>query len=156
MRLLIVGTLRGELITAAKIARERGASVAQVDGVEAALSHLRQGKGADLLMVDVQIDIRALCEGLSAEHMNAPIVACGVSNDKRAAVMAIDAGAKEYIPLPPDPDLIAAILEAVIADRDLDHLSATRAWRASCSSRSRSRARMPPCSSRANRVSARK
>ena len=41
MRLLIVGILRGELITAAKIARERGASVAQVDGVEAALSHLR-------------------------------------------------------------------------------------------------------------------
>lgn len=113
MRLLIVGTLRGELITAAKIARERGASVAQVDGVEAALSHLRQGKGADLLMVDVQIDIRALCEGLAAEHMTAPIVACGVSNDKRAAVMAIDAGAKEYIPLPPDPELIAAVLEAV-------------------------------------------
>ena len=113
MRLLIVGILRGELITAAKIARERGASVAQVDGVEAALSHLRQGKGADLLMVDVQIDIRALCEGLAAEHMTAPIVACGVSNDKRAAVMAIDAGAKEYIPLPPDPELIAAVLEAV-------------------------------------------
>ncbi|CAN1531489.1 AtoC Response regulator containing CheY-like receiver, AAA-type ATPase, and DNA-binding domains [Rhabdaerophilaceae bacterium] len=113
MRLLIVGTLRGELITAAKIARERGASVFQVDGVEAALSHLRQGKGADLLMVDVNIDIRALAEGLAAERMVAPIVACGVSNDKRAAVAAIEAGAKEYIPLPPDPELIAAILEAV-------------------------------------------
>jgi DNA-binding NtrC family response regulator len=113
MRLLIVGTLRGELITAAKIARERGASVAQVDGVEAALSHLRQGKGADLAMVDVHIDIRALVAGLKTEHITLPIVACGVSNDKRAAVAAIEAGAKEYVPLPPDPELIAAILEAV-------------------------------------------
>lgn len=113
MRLLIVGTLRGELITAAKIARERGASVAQVDGVEAALSHLRQGKGADLAMVDVHIDIRALALGLKAEHITLPIVACGVANDKRAAVAAIEAGAKEYVPLPPDPELIAAILESV-------------------------------------------
>lgn len=113
MRLLIVGTLRGELITAAKIARERGASVAQVDGIEAALSHLRQGKGADLAMVDAQLRIAALVEGLQAERMTLPIVACGTANDKRAAVAAIEAGAKEYIPLPPDPELIAAILEAV-------------------------------------------
>jgi two-component system, response regulator FlrC len=113
MRLLIIGTLRGELITAAKIARERGASVAQVDGIEAALSHLRQGKGADLAMVDVGLDIRKLVLGLKAEHITLPIVACGVANDKRAAVAAIEAGAKEYVPLPPDPELIAAILEAV-------------------------------------------
>jgi DNA-binding NtrC family response regulator len=113
MRLLIVGTLRGELITAAKIARERGAQVAQVDGVEAALSHLRQGKGADLAMVDVGLDIRTLVKGLEAEHITVPVVACGVANDKRAAVAAIEAGAKEYVPLPPDPELIAAVLEAV-------------------------------------------
>jgi DNA-binding NtrC family response regulator len=113
MRLLIVGTLRGELITAAKIARERGAAVAQVDGIEAALSHLRQGKGADLAMVDVHLDIPALVAGLEAEHITLPLVACGTANDKRAAVAAIEAGAKEYVPLPPDPELIAAILEAV-------------------------------------------
>ena len=45
-----------------------------------------------------------------------PIVACGVSNDARAAVAAIHAGAKEYIPLPPDPELIAAVLAAVTDD----------------------------------------
>jgi len=113
MRLLIIGTLRGELITAAKIARERGASVAQVDGVEAALSHLRQGKGADLAMIDVGLDVRALVTGLKTERITLPVVACGVANDKRAAVAAIEAGAKDYVPLPPDPELIAAILEAV-------------------------------------------
>ena len=45
-----------------------------------------------------------------------PIVACGVTNDARAAVAAIHAGAKEYIPLPPDPELIAAVLAAVADD----------------------------------------
>lgn len=117
MRLLIVGTLKGELITAAKIARERGAQVAQVDGVQAALSHLRAGRGADLLMVDVSLDIRALATGMEAERMTAPIVACGTGTDARAAVAAIQAGAKEYIPLPPDPELIAAVLEAVARDK---------------------------------------
>ncbi len=113
MRLLIVGTLKGELITAAKIARERGAQVAQVDQIEPALAHLRAGRGADLLMVDIAIDIRRLVTAMEAERIVAPIVACGAGSDARAAVAAIQAGAKEYIPLPPDPDLIAAILEAV-------------------------------------------
>ena len=57
---------------------------------------------------------------LEAEHIHVPIVACGISNDARAAVAAIHAGAKEYIPLPPDPELIAAVLAAVANDsRDL-------------------------------------
>jgi two-component system, response regulator FlrC len=117
MRLLIVGTLKGELITAAKIARERGAQVAQVDGVESALNHLRAGRGADLLMVDVNLNIRALVDAMDAERIVSPIVACGTGTDARAAVAAIQAGAKEYIPLPPDPELIAAVLEAVSRDK---------------------------------------
>jgi two-component system, response regulator FlrC len=117
MRLLIVGTLKGELITAAKIARDRGAQVAQVDGIEGALVHLRAGRGADLLMVDVSLDIRMLATAMEAERIVSPIVACGTGTDARAAVAAIQAGAKEYIPLPPDPELIAAILEAVARDK---------------------------------------
>jgi two-component system, response regulator FlrC len=117
MRLLIVGTLKGELITAAKIARDRGAQVAQVDGVDPALAHLRAGRGADLLMVDVGLDIRRLADAIESERIVAPIVACGTGTDARAAVSAIQAGAKEYIPLPPDPELIAAVLEAVSREK---------------------------------------
>jgi two-component system, response regulator FlrC len=40
-------------------------------------------------------------------------VACGVGTDTRRAVDAIRAGAKEYLPLPADPELIAAVLAAV-------------------------------------------
>ena len=49
MRLLIVGTLKGQLTTATKIAMEKGASVTHADSVEQALAVLRSGKGADLL-----------------------------------------------------------------------------------------------------------
>jgi DNA-binding NtrC family response regulator len=117
MRLLIVGTLKGELITAAKIARDRGAQVAQVDGIEAALNHMRAGRGADLLMIDVHLDIRRLADAMDAERIVTPIVACGTGTDAQAAVAAIRAGAKEYIPLPPDPELIAAVLEAVAREK---------------------------------------
>src|SRR6266705_640684 len=120
MRLLIVGTLKGQLTTATKLAMQKGASVTHADSIEQALAVLRSGRGADLLMVDVALDIRDLVLRLDAERIAVPIVACGISNDARAAVAAIHAGAKEYIPLPPDPELIAAVLAAVADDsRDL-------------------------------------
>src|ERR1043166_8455149 len=116
MRLLIVGTLKGQLTSATKIAMDKGASVTHAESNEQAMAVLRSGKGADLLMVDVALDIRDLVMRLEAEHIHVPIVACGVQTDARAAVAAIHAGAKEYIPLPPDPDLIAAVLAAVADD----------------------------------------
>src|SRR6185437_3069693 len=106
MRLLIVGTLGGQLTVASKIAMDKGASVTHADSNEQALAVLRSGRGADLLLVDVSLDIRDLVIRLDAERIHVPIVACGITNDARAAVNAIHAGAKEYIPLPPDPVLI--------------------------------------------------
>ena len=120
MRLLIVGTLGGQLTIASKIAMDKGASVTHADGNEQALAVLRSGRGADLMFVDVNLDIRDLVNRLDAERIHVPIVACGVTNDARAAMRAIQAGAKEYIPLPPDPELIAAVLAAVTNDsRDM-------------------------------------
>src|SRR5438445_4395780 len=103
MRLLIVGTLKGQLTTATKIAMENGASVTHAEATEQAMAVLRGGKGADLLVVDVTLDVRDLVMRLEAEHIHVPIVACGNSNDARADVSPIHAGAKEYIPLPHDP-----------------------------------------------------
>jgi two-component system response regulator FlrC len=116
MRLLIIGSLKGQLTTATKIAMDKGASVTHADSIMQAMAVLRGGRGADLLMVDVAIDIRDLVIRLEAEHIHVPIVACGITNDARAAVAAIHAGAKEYIPLPPDPEMIAAVLAAVADD----------------------------------------
>lgn len=120
MRLLIVGSLHGQLTLATKMAMEKGAAVVHAENAEQALRVLRSGGGADLLMVEVSIDIADLVARLAAELIHVPIVACGTGTDTRAAVAAIHAGAKEYIPLPPDPELIAAVLAAVADDqRDL-------------------------------------
>src|SRR6266849_4534179 len=112
MRLLIVGTLKGQLTAATKIAMEKGATVTHADSSEQAMAVLRSGRGADLLLVEVAIDIRDLVMRLEAERIHVPIIACGTQNDARAAVDAIHAGAKEYIPLPPEPEMIAAVLAA--------------------------------------------
>ncbi|MGB3271917.1 MAG: sigma-54 dependent transcriptional regulator [Xanthobacteraceae bacterium] len=120
MRLLIVGTLKGQLTTATRIAMDNGATVTHATDSAQAMAVLRGGKGADLLLVDVGLDIRDLVLRLEAEHIHVPIVACGIDCDAASAVAAIRAGAKEYIPLPPDPELIAAVLAAVADDaRDL-------------------------------------
>ena len=115
MRLLIIGRLNGELTAASRIAMNRGAGVVQADDLHQGLAVLR-AKGADLIMVDVALSVGELVAALEAERIRTPVVACGTGSDARAAVAAIQAGAKEYIPLPPDADMIAAILEAVAAD----------------------------------------
>ena len=53
MRLLIVGTLKGQLTTATKIAMDNGASVTHAEAAEQAMNVLRGGKGADLLLVEL-------------------------------------------------------------------------------------------------------
>ncbi|MDX1484920.1 MAG: sigma-54 dependent transcriptional regulator [Alphaproteobacteria bacterium] len=113
MRLLIVGSLNGQIGTASKIAIGRGAKVAHADDIDGALEALRAGQGADLLMIDDKLDIGRIISSLASERISIPVVACGLGNDTKAAVGAIKSGAQEYIPLPPDPELIAAVLEAV-------------------------------------------
>jgi DNA-binding NtrC family response regulator len=116
MRVLIVGSLGGQLHTATKIAVDRGAKVAQVDTIDQATAYLRAGRGADLLMVDLSLDVGRLIEANQQERITVPVVACGVNVRPEAAAAAIRAGAKEFIPLPPDSELIAAVLEAVADD----------------------------------------
>ncbi|HEX3500262.1 MAG TPA: sigma-54 dependent transcriptional regulator, partial [Stellaceae bacterium] len=113
MRLLLLGSLEGYISLAGKIALARGAKVTHVDDIERALVALRSGNGADLIMMDVKLDIRRMVDSLKQERISVPIVACGIGTDAEAAVRAIKSGAKEYIPLPPDAALIAAVLEAV-------------------------------------------
>jgi DNA-binding NtrC family response regulator len=113
MRLLIVGGLQGQIGLATKIAMDKGAKVTHASDIEQALVSLRSGVGADLVFCDVGLEIGALVRGLAAERICTPVVACGVGTDTRRAVEAIRAGAKEYLPLPADPELIAAVLAAV-------------------------------------------
>jgi two-component system, response regulator FlrC len=113
MRLMIVGQLEGYISAAGKIALQRGAKVIHCEDAETALGALRNAKGADVVMIDVKQKIGEFIEALKLERIHVPVVACGIGTDARTAVKAIQQGAKEYIPLPPDAELIAAVLEAV-------------------------------------------
>ncbi|WP_293905882.1 sigma-54 dependent transcriptional regulator [Phenylobacterium sp.] len=116
MRLLVVGKLSGQLSTAVKMAMSAGAKVSHVETIEAATHALRAGQGADLLMVDYDLDIAGLIAANQIERIHVPVVACGIAADPLRAAAAIRAGAKEFIPLPPEATLIAAVLAAVSDD----------------------------------------
>ncbi len=116
MRILIIGSLAGGLGQAARIAVARGVRLEQADELGAALARLRADARLDLVLCDVAHDVRAVIRALAAERMAVPLVACGTGDDPELAVAAIRAGAREFLPLPPDPDLIAAILEAAAGE----------------------------------------
>ena len=95
------------------MAKERGAAVTHSPDVDSALAMLRSGKGADLVMVDVKQNIRKFTDALKEERFFMTVIAFGVEAKSEDAAAAIRAGAKEFLPLPPDEKLIAAVLEAI-------------------------------------------
>ena len=98
MRLLVVGKLNGQLSTAAKMAMSAGAKVSHVETIEAATHALRAGQGADLLMVDYELDIAGLIAANEMERIRVPVVACGVAADAQSAIV----GAPNKNPLKAD------------------------------------------------------
>ena len=112
MRVLIIGSLSGELGQAAQIAIAHGTKISQADNITAALAQLRGGSDLDLILCDLAHSISHLVGALAAERIAIPVVACGVTQDADVAANSIRDGAREFLPLPPDPELIAAILEA--------------------------------------------
>ena len=116
MRVLIIGSLAGELGQAARIAITRGAKLEQADNTDAALAWLRADARVDLVLCDIIHDVGTVVRALTAERMAVPVVACGMGDDPDAAARAIRDGAREFLPLPPDPNLIAAILQAAAGE----------------------------------------
>lgn len=113
MRLMIIGDLNGQFGIASNIAISRGAKVKQAETIDIALNMLRSGNGSDLIMIDVAEDVAKLIYQLNQEHIHIPVIGCGFNNSSKEAVDAIKAGAKEYIPLPPDEELIVALFETI-------------------------------------------
>ena len=113
MRVLIIGSLQGHATIAAHIAIKKGAKVTQVLTLDEGLNALRAGKWADLVLVDVLLNVPHFIRAIESERICTPVVACGFNANPKLAGEAIEAGAKEYLPLPPDPELIAAVISAV-------------------------------------------
>lgn len=124
MRLLIIGNLDGQLVAASKIATQNGAKVLHVSDIKSALMAFRTGKPIDMIFIDFNEDIKNLKTKMELERFSSPIIACGIVNDKEKAIKAIKNGAQEFLPLPPEEKLIAAIFEAISKSDEQDFIIA--------------------------------
>ena len=114
VRLLLIGAPATELARAAEMARDAGAEVAMVDDPDAAIVRLRTSH-AGLIMIDVSADIAGFMRRLHQDRIVTPVLACGIDAPAERAVAAIRAGARDYLPLPPDRELNAAALATTAA-----------------------------------------
>lgn len=112
--MLLVGAPGSEFRRAAELARDAGAEVTMADTPRDALALLREG-GGDLVMIDVLADVVGFMKSLRAERFTIPVLACGIDASAERAVAAIRAGARDYVPLPPQRELIAAAIASVVA-----------------------------------------
>jgi DNA-binding NtrC family response regulator len=114
--MLIIGPGSGELAQAGRLAAAAGAKVSHAAGIDDALDHLRRDGRITLVLCDITIDIAALSASMHAERIVVPIVACGIDIDVDSANNAIRYGAANVLPLPPEAELIAAMLRAASGD----------------------------------------
>ena len=112
VRILLIGAGRGEFVEAADMARAEGAEVATAGDLDGALEILR-ADGSDLVLIDVNLDVARFVGQVTAERIAVPVLACGIDAPAALAVAAIRAGARDYLPLPPQPELIAAAIMSV-------------------------------------------
>lgn len=117
MNVLVIGTSRSEVASACAMASAKGTEIRHVETIGGAMTLLRSSASTDLLLVDVELDIDGLVRSLGEERIVVPIVAYGVDADARAAVRAVKSGALEFLPLPPDEDLIAALFSSIASDQ---------------------------------------
>jgi DNA-binding NtrC family response regulator len=115
MRLLIIGNKSSEVSQAVDIATRNKAKVLLVESTEQGIKYLRE-KGADIIFIDVNFDIKNFIHGIASERINTSVVAYGINATTKQAVGAIKDGAKEFLPLPPDEKLIAALFSSVSDD----------------------------------------
>lgn len=116
IRMLLIGAPGGEFRRAAEMARDAGADVAMADTPDEALAMLRDA-GGDLVMIDVEAYVPRFMASVRAERFSIPILACGINAPAQRAVAAIRAGARDYVPLPPQRELIAAAIASAAERR---------------------------------------
>ena len=114
-RILIIGNLSNQLYETQRIVAKNGSECRHASNFESAIDILRNGYSTDIVFIDAKLDIGAFISMTSEEKIHVNVVACGFDLNKDDAARAIKAGAREYLALPPDEDLIMAIFESMIS-----------------------------------------
>ncbi|MFT8805124.1 MAG: sigma-54 dependent transcriptional regulator [Acetobacter aceti] len=120
MRILIIGSLSDELGKAAKIVLARGACVDHAETNADAIKKICSSGDYKFIICSVNESILNLIKQLKRERIAVPVIACG-PEDPNIAADAIASGAEDYIPLPPDPDVIAAFLQDASSEKTIFH-----------------------------------
>lgn len=118
MRIALIASPGSPASRAAEIAVANGADVIFCRDNDEAVALILQGRGPDMIMAGADGAIDELITSLASQRLIVPVVAYGAEDDAVNAVRAIKAGAREFVPLPPDPDFIAAVLGDVTAATD--------------------------------------
>jgi len=118
MRILVVGPLDAPLACAVRFAREAGCAVEHAANAHAAIARVREDGKLACILCDMGADPEALIGGLAHEHIAIAVIACGVDTGPIEAARVIRAGAIEFLPLPPDAQVIAGILQSLVRDAD--------------------------------------
>ncbi len=113
MKLLIIGGLDGQIGAASQVAIKKGGEVVHTNDIEDGIDLLCSDNSIEIVMIDINDDVAKLCSLMKDAKIMAPVVACGSTNNPKLAVQAIKNGAREYIPMPPDAELIGAVLASV-------------------------------------------
>ncbi|BCK77338.1 putative sigma-54 interacting protein [Acetobacter aceti NRIC 0242] len=120
MRILIIGSLSDELGKATKIVLARGACVDHAETNGYAIKKICSSGDYKFIICSVRENITDLIKALKQERIAIPVIACG-PEDPAIAADAIANGAEDYIPLPPDPDIIAAFLQDASSEKTIFH-----------------------------------
>ncbi len=113
MRILVVGKIESEVSAACKIVINKGGKIINAENINAAFEKILSGVSAEAVLIEVNEDIATFVNNLKRERVTIPVIAYGINADSKKAAAAIKAGAEEYLPLPPEEELIVAILEQV-------------------------------------------
>jgi len=119
MSVLVIGPLESFLGNALQLLFERGHRMTQVPNPEKALSLMREGHSTEIILMDIDQDIPRFMTKMAQERFSVSVVACSQGPiDKQKVKVAIEAGAKEFIPFPPDAHLIADIFDSFYAGQN--------------------------------------
>jgi two-component system, response regulator FlrC len=121
MLLMVVAACNAPLARAAKLAEQIGAGIVCADGVAHAISLFSKGSSADVVLFDSALAaaITDLRKALRVNGQAIPIIVCGP--EARASIVrnAIHAGASEYLPVSGSVEELAALIESLAREEDL-------------------------------------
>jgi two-component system response regulator FlrC len=129
MRLMVVAALSVPLMRAAKLAQQIRAGIVCADGMAHAISLFSTGSSADVVLIDSALApaIADLQKALKMNGQAIPIVVCGPEARADIVRHAIYAGASEYLPVSESVEELAALIEALAREDDLQFREKKRA-----------------------------